>query len=228
MIRKGLMLSLIPLTLIVGLGLWGYLNADPAAQYPVHWGLDGTPDRFGGPVEAFLGLPMLALGLTALFVALPFLDPRGSNLRYSSPLYLTGWLGALGLMALIQSAQTLAALGVIALSGETFSRLVGGGVAALFLLMGNVLGKARPNWFVGVRTPWTLSSDLAWDKTHRLAGRLFVLVGLAGIAAALFAPLTATFAVVVGGAVLTAVVAVVYSWAVWRGAPDRHVGAQPE
>lgn len=228
MIRKGLLLSLIPLTLIVGLGLWGYLAADPAAQFPVHWGPDGTPDRFGGPFEAFLGLPLLALGLTALFVVLPFLDPRGANLRRSSPLYLTGWLGALGLMALIQAAQTLAAVGVIELDGETFSRLIGGGVAALFLLMGNVLGKARPNWFVGVRTPWTLSSDLAWDKTHRLAGRLFVLVGLAGIAAALFAPLGAAFAVVVGGAVVTAVVAVVYSWVVWRGAPDRHMGAQPE
>lgn len=228
MIRKGLMLSLIPLSLVVGLGLWGYLTADPDGLYPVHWGADGAPDRFGGPVEAFLGLPLVAVALTAVFAVLPFLDPRGANLRRSSPLYLTGWLGALGLMALIQGAQTLSALGLVQLGGESFSRLIAAGVAALFLLMGNFLGKARPNWFVGVRTPWTLSSDLAWDKTHRLAGRLFVLVGLGGILAAALAPLAAAFAVVVGGAVATAAVAVVYSWFVWRDAPDRRLGPQPE
>lgn len=228
MIRKGLMMSLIPLGLTVGFGLWGYLVADPAAQYPVHWGLDGSADRWGDRTEAFLMLPGLALGLTGLFVVRPAIDPRGANLRRSSPAYLTGWVAALALMALIQAVQTLSAVGLISLGDQTFSRLVAGGVSVLLLLVGNVLGKARPNWFLGVRTPWTLSSDLAWFRTHRMAGWLFVAVGLAGIVAALFAPLPVAMGVIVGGALASAAAAAIYSWMVWRGAPDRRMGPQPE
>ena len=50
-------------------------------------------------------------------------------------------------------------------------------MGVLFIVLGNFMGKIRPNWFVGVRTPWTLSSKLSWDKTHRLAGWLFMLMG---------------------------------------------------
>ena len=221
MIRKGLLYSLLPLAVVVGFGAWGYFVADPAAQFPVHWGPDGQPDRWGGRLEAFGLMPLVAIAMTALFAVLPLIDPRGQNLRKSGKMYLTAWVAALALMALIQAAMTLGALGYVDLSGDGFVRVLSGGLGVMFAVVGNVLGKARPNWFAGVRTPWTLSSDLAWEKTHRLMGRLWVATGLATLVAAAVAPPPLIFVLLMTGALGSAVIAVVYSWTVWRTAPDR-------
>ena len=99
-------------------------------------------------------------------------------------------------------------------------RFIGLAVGAMFFVMGNVLGKLRPNWFFGVRTPWTLSSKLSWNKTHRLAGWVFVLGGLLLMAAGLVGTPTAmgiAFAVLMAGVLG----AVTYSYFVWRSDPDR-------
>lgn len=226
MIRKGLLWSLVPLTAIVALGAWGYVNADPGAEFPVHWGLDGRPDRFGSRTEAFLGLPAVAVGVTLLMAALPLLDPRGTNLRRSGEAYLTAWWGALCLLALVQTGLTLTALGVWDASSNTFPRLMAAGVALMIAAVGNVLGKSRPNWFMGVRSPWTLSSDITWERTHRVTGRLFVAVGLLGVAAALMLPPSLALGVTVGGVLTVSVFSVVYSYLVWRAAPDKRTGPQ--
>ena len=226
MIRKGLLLSLPPLAVILGLGAWGYASADAAGQFPVHWGLNGEPDRFAGRTEAFLGLPAVAVGVTLLMALLPALDPRGDNLRRSGAAYLTSWIGSLCLLALVQLGLTLTALGVWTPDGDAMPRMIGAGVGLFIAAIGNVLGKARPNWFVGVRTPWTLSSDVAWDRTHRLTGRLFVAVGFAGVVAALLMPSQAAFLLLVGGVLAVALGAVVYSYLVWRDAPDKRTGPQ--
>jgi uncharacterized membrane protein len=227
MIRKGLLLSLIPLGVMGAFAAWGFLATEPGQQFPVHWGLDGRPDRFGGRLEAFVGLPLVALGTTALLAVLPVLDPRGDNLRRSPQPYLTGWLGALGLLALVQAGLTLTALGVWEAGPDSpMLRMIALGVAVLVAALGNVLGKARPNWFVGVRTPWTLSSDMAWDRTHRVTGRLLVLVGLAGLLAAFLLPPMTAVLVVAGGSIVSAVFSTVFSYLVWRGAPDKRVGPQ--
>lgn len=227
MIRKGLLLSLVPLTLITVTSLWGYSVAAPDARFPIHWGFDGQPDRYGGRSEAFLLMPALAFGLTILLAVVPAFDPRGDNLRRSAPAYLTAWLGTLGLLAAMQAGLLMIALGVWdAGPGSPFHRLVAGGISVLIMLIGNVLGKARPNWFIGVRTPWALSSDLAWERTHRVAGRLFVLVGLAGLGAALVLPSTAAMPILLVGVIGAAISAACYSYVVWRTAPDKTVGPQ--
>ena len=95
-------------------------------------------------------------------------------------------------------------------------------------MIGNCLGKVRPSWFVGIRTPWTLSSKLAWTKTHRIGGWLFVVVGVGILIAAV---VHSAWAIPIG---LVSIVAsslglVVYSWFVWRTDPDRihPVGTSP-
>lgn len=227
MIRKGLLLSALPLAAIAGMGAWGYLAAEPGARFPVHWGFDGRPDRFGGRSEAFLGLPLLAFAVALSMAFLPRLDPRGTNLQRSDTAFLTVWIGLLSLLALIQTGLTLIALGVWSGGEESpFNRLLAAGVALLLALTGNVLGKARPNWFLGVRTPWTLTSDLSWERTHRLAGRLFVLTGLAGLVAALALPVSTAMPLILVGVLAASVVSVIYSYLVWRRAPDKATGPQ--
>jgi uncharacterized membrane protein len=83
------------------------------------------------------------------------------------------------------------------------------------------MGKVRPNFTLGVRTPWTLSSDIAWDKTHRLSGLLMVVWGGALLASAGLAPAAYGLAIAAGGGLALAVVSIVASYLYWREAPDK-------
>jgi uncharacterized membrane protein len=94
-------------------------------------------------------------------------------------------------------------------------------ISAVMAFIGALLGKTSPNALVGVRTPWTFASPLAWEKANRLAGRLFFWGGLASGLAMPFAPQPVGFRVVTVGALAVAAIAVFESWRVWRGDPDR-------
>lgn len=226
MIRKGLLLSILPLAIMTGLGLWGYSHAPAGAEFPVHWGIDGRPDRYGGPLEAFFAMAAVGLLITAILAVIPLLDTRGDNIRRSEPFYLTVWMAMLWFFTVLQGAMTLSALGYLDMGGASFMRIGGTGLGVLLAVIGNVMGKARPNWFAGVRTPWTLSSDLSWDKTHRLTGRLFVLVGALGAVGAWLLPVALIMPAIIAGVLAASITAVAYSWLVWRSAPDRRSGAQ--
>lgn len=225
MIRKGLLLSLIPLAVLLAFGLWGYTSAPVGEFFPVHWGIDGKPDRYGGALEAFFAMVAIGVLVTSICAVVPLLDPRGDNIRKSEPFYLTVWMAVLWFFAVLQGAMTLSALGYLDMGDDMFIRIGGTGLAVLFAVIGNVLGKSQPNWFAGVRTPWTLSSDLSWEKTHRLTGRLFVLFGIAGVAGAWLLPATLVMPSIVVGVLAASVISVVYSWMVWRTAPDRRNGS---
>ena len=99
--------------------------------------------------------------------------------------------------------------------------VLGFGTGLLFVVIGNVLGKVRSNFMFGVRTPWTLSSDLSWNKTHRLVGRLFVLLGFAVAVATVVAGNEAYLAVLLGGIAIVIAVAFVYSYRVWKTDPNK-------
>jgi uncharacterized membrane protein len=226
MIRKGLLLSSIPLALMAALGAWAVSTVTPDARFPVHFGIDGQPDRWGSPAEAFFALFGVAVAVTAILAVVPLLDPRGANLRRSSGFYLTAWGATLWFLALLHGAMVASALGYLDLGSDMITRISGAGVSLLLLVIGNVMGKSRPNWFAGVRTPWTLSSDITWERTNRLGGRLFVLAGLVGAVAAWLLPTAFVLPAVVVGVAAAAVISIVYSWVVWRTAPDRKVGPQ--
>jgi uncharacterized membrane protein len=95
-------------------------------------------------------------------------------------------------------------------------------VGALFIVIGNYLPKVRPNYMVGIRTPWTLTSDLSWDRSHRIGGRLFVLEGILFIVLGLVRPASGTLIVVlIGGIVFMLVILFAYSYRVWKTDPGR-------
>jgi uncharacterized membrane protein len=88
------------------------------------------------------------------------------------------------------------------------------------LVLGNFMGKIRPNWFVGIRTPWTLSSKLSWNKTHRAGGWTFIVVGLVAIAAAFLAGGWG-IGIFLGTTMVGVIGLAVYSYLVWRNDPER-------
>ena len=222
MIRKGLAFSFLFMVIMTGFSIYGWLELGPDSRIPVHWGLNGEVDRYAGRFEGLVMMPLLALFLSGLLAALPLIDPRGANLRKSEPAYLACWIGVLALLTGVQALIILTATGHIAASDpELGQRAIAGGIGALMLLIGNFLGKARPNWFMGIRTPWTLSSDLAWDKTHRLTGRLMVVVGALAIVGAFALPAAFGFVLAMAAAMGPALIGVVYSYFVWRSDPQR-------
>ncbi len=93
-------------------------------------------------------------------------------------------------------------------------------LGAFFILIGNLLGKIRPNWFLGICTPWTLSSKRAWTKTHRLGGWLFIACGLVFMVNGLVRAPWSSYAAV-AALLCTRCVVAVYSYLVWRGDPDK-------
>lgn len=183
---------------------------------PVHWGIDGQPNRYGDRFEGLLLMPVLSVFLYLIMLFLPRLDPDRLNYeRFAGPYY-TIRAAAIGLLALLYTMVLLAVRGV----PVDMSRFVGLAVGAMLFVMGNVLGKVRPNWFVGVRTPWTLSSKRAWTRTNRLEGWVFVIGGIALMAAGV---IRTSYAMITAFCLLMAgtLGAIVYSYFVWKSDPDR-------
>ena len=109
---------------------------------------------------------------------------------------------------------------------DLFVRAMIAGGAVLLVLLGDALPKTRPTFFLGVRTPWTLSSDLAWERANRLAGRLMVLVGLWGVVAAFVLNGLALAFALTAPLIVSVIVASAYSYFVWRGDPERRQPAR--
>lgn len=185
-------------------------------RIPVHWGLTGEVDRYGGKVEGLLMPPAEAVLVYLLMLFLPRIDPGRANYERFSGVYYTIRAAVLVTIAVVYGTIQLA------MRGQTVDvpRLIGLVVGGLFFLLGNLLGKIRPNWFVGVRTPWTLSSKRAWTRTHRFAGWVLILGGLAIMAAGVFRT-ALTVGVAVGVMAGGLIAATVYSYLVWRTDPDR-------
>jgi uncharacterized membrane protein len=186
------------------------------AQIPVHWGLNGDVDRYGGRLEGLLMPPSLAVFVYVLMLFLPMVDPGRANYARFAGAYYAIRVSVLAVIALIYGVIHLTIRGYPIDMPRTVGLLVGG----IFFVLGNLLGKIRPNWFVGVRTPWTLSSKLSWTHTHRVAGWVFIVGGIVVMAAGIFQTRFAAWAafVVMGGGIVGTVI---YSYLVWRRDPDR-------
>jgi uncharacterized membrane protein len=185
-------------------------------RIPVHWGLAGQPDRWGGKFEGLLALPLVALGVYLLLLLAPRIDPRRANYDAFAGAFQTIRLIVLLVLAVIQASAVMAAEGHAVERGIVVPLCIG----ALLMVLGSVLGKLQPNWFIGIRTPWTLSSDRAWTRTHRAGGRVFLALGLILMGAAVFrAPGYKAF--MIGTGALAILALVVYSYFVWKDDPAR-------
>jgi uncharacterized membrane protein len=178
---------------------------------PTHWNMDGQPDGWSNRAFGAWITPVILLGMWALFRLLPAIDPRGANYAKFG-----------GAFEAIIDSLMLFLLGmhiVLLRAGLGYpvqiERIVPFGVGVLLIVIGNLLPRCRPNWFVGIRTPWTLSSDRVWEKTHRLGGRLFVAAGFLIAIAALF--WVQWVRVVLITSILLATAAVlIYSYLEWK------------
>lgn len=199
--------ALVAVAFISALVAWPRLPG----RVPVHWNAAGEIDRYGGRFEGALLVPLMMLFLWGMLRLLPKIDPRRASYAKMAGTYELVITLTLAFTLVVHAALLGGALGY----QVPIARVVPVAVGLLFMSMGNVLPRARPNWWFGVRTPWTLSNDRVWMRTHRVAGYTMfgagILLALAGFVSAPRIIFT-----IVAVAVLVALVPVVYSYVAWR------------
>jgi uncharacterized membrane protein len=201
------------------LAAWGFAQVGFDATVPNHWGPDGQVDGYGPAWLSFLMAPVVSIGIAALFGFIPRFEPRRENLRRSATAYRQLGIAVIALFTLVQVGVVLASTG----RDVPMALLMGIGVGVLFMVVGNQMGTVRANYMFGVRTPWTLSSDLAWDKTHRLMGRMFFLGGLGLVLLSLLGRPELVLVAMLVFIGLILVVGYAYSYRVWKADPDKRI-----
>jgi len=151
-----------------------YFYANFPEQVPIHWNYAGEVDNWGSrQVGAFL-FPGIMIGTYLLFLFLPFADPRRERYNQFRKVYHVFKIIIILFMVAIYFISSLNTLGYNVSVNKLMPLLVG----LLFIIIGNYMAKIKPNWFMGIRTPWTMSSEENWTKTHRVGGKIFIFGGI--------------------------------------------------
>jgi len=208
------------LLILSGLFVWAGLlwaNTSDFQMIPVRWDGQGNATGYAGREALFL-IPLVALATYVVLRFAPLVDPLRANYRLFGEAYAIVRLAIVVALGAMASVIFLIASGLPVDAVAVVKAVLG----VMFTVFGAVLGKIRPNWFVGIRTPWTLTSKRSWIQTHRLGGFVFVAIGLAFIASI---PFRSTLAInlIVVLALAASVGLVIYSYRVWRTDPDRSV-----
>jgi uncharacterized membrane protein len=205
--------GLLGLGVAAGFSVWAYPQLP--AQVATHFDLQGEPNGWSSRLVASLLVPVLGLALAAVFTVLPRIDPRRANYALFGPTYWTIANAVLVLLAAIHIFSLGKALGW----SVNMTRVAALGVGGLFVLLGNLMTRIRPNWFMGIRTPWTLSSDTVWRKTHRFGGVAFVIAGVCIATTALVASSWVLYGAIIVAAA-AALSSVLYSYIAWKREQD--------
>ncbi len=199
------------------MGYIGFRRRDLLLErIPIHWDINMQPDGWTTP-ENFgwylLMSPGVMLLITLMMVVLPLVSPKNFEIEpfagtfgfaMTSLVAFFGWMGALILWAGVQENPAF------------FSQCFVASFFGLFAVLGNVMGKVKRNYWMGIRTPWTLSSEAVWNRTHRVAAWLWFGVGIIGGAAVLLgAPMWLGFSAII----FAAIVPIFYSLYLYKTLP---------
>jgi uncharacterized membrane protein len=147
-------------------------------RVPRHWDFAGHVNGWGSRASQAIIIPVSMLGAMALFAALPWLSPRKMEIERDSTGYLWTMLGLVSMLSIIHLAVLANAVGI----SIDVTRVVLGAVCLFFACLSRVLPRIRRNFYIGVRTPWTLANDKVWQATHQFAAHTFLAAGVLGVA----------------------------------------------
>ena len=200
------------LAIIAGMAVYSVLVL-PAlpAEIPIRWNLSGEPDNTMSKAFGAFPMVLVGIGVWLLFVGLPRIDPRGNRYADFKESY---WLLCNLVLLFLAAAHVLVlGLGLGWDVDPVQAMLIGLGL--LFTGIGPLLPRLSPNWWTGIRTPWTLSSDTVWRRTHRVGGYMLASAGLLIVATA-FLPHPARLWVSAVVFLAMVMIPVAYSYFIWR------------
>ena len=206
--RNTLILILLLAVVMVGVGLYSYPRMPEVVA--VHWNAQGIANGFGSRLQAAFTLPLITIVVAALLLFIPEIDPLKANIEKFRKDF-NGFMLAFALFFFyLYILTTLLNLGF----QFSLNQFLVPGFGIFIYCAGVLLGKAKRNFFIGIRTPWTLSSDTVWAKTHVLGGLLFKVSGVIAILGILSPNLALFF--LLAPLLASALIAVVYSYFVYR------------
>lgn len=165
--------ALIAIAILAGLLLWSRLP-DPM---PAHWNAAGEIDGYMSKFWGVFLIPIISISLAGLFLIIPNIDPLKANIAQFRATF--NWF----IVVFVVYMLYVYALTLFAALGTSFNMtlMLLPAVGLLFIGIGYLMNGAKRNFFIGIRTPWTLSSDTVWDETHKLGSKLFMLGGVVTI-----------------------------------------------
>jgi uncharacterized membrane protein len=176
-----------------------------------HWDFSGRPNGWSSRFWGAWLMPIFLVAIWAFMRVLPAIDPRGSN--YAK--FLGAFEGMIIAIMLFMFCLHIIVLRAALGHPVDMNRVLPIAMGALFVVLGMLLPHAQPNWFVGIRTPWTLSSDEVWEKTHRFGGKAFVASGVVILVAGVLMPQGAH--IVLFAALMICIASVLtYSYLEWK------------
>ena len=201
-------IALIAIAIIAGAALWNQLPDQMASHWNANDQVNGTMPKFWG---VFM-MPLITLGMLALFLIVPNIDPLKANIAQFRETFNIFIILIIAFMLYVHGLTLAWSLGF---TNFKMSLALLPLMGILFIGIGFVLRKAKRNFFIGIRTPWTLSSDNVWDKTHQLGSILFMVSGALAIIGGMFGGITAfwfMFTPLIGSTLFL----VIYSYIVYR------------
>jgi uncharacterized membrane protein len=199
---------MIAIAIIAGALLWNQMPDQMASHWNVNDQVDGTMPKFWG---VFM-MPLISLGMMALFLIIPKIDPLKANIAKFRESFNIFIVLIIAFMLYVHGLTLAWSLGN---TNFKMSAAMLPFMGVLFIAIGFMLGKAKRNFFIGIRTPWTLSSDSVWDKTHQIGSVLFMASGAFAIIGGMFGGMTAfwlMFVPLIGSTLFL----VVYSYVLYR------------
>ena len=179
---------------------------------PIHWNVQGEIDDYGSKGFGTFFLPVMNLGMYVLLLVTPKLDPKRANyakfdgsyriIRFTIHLFFT----------LMFALTIYAALG----HPVDIGLWIPAGVSVLFIILGNVMGRVRHNYFVGFKLPWTLASEEVWQRTHRFGSKLMVIGGIFAFVSVFLTEGNLRFILMMSGILLPTLIIIVYSYVIYR------------
>ncbi len=203
-----IVMVLIALSLLAGVLLWNQLP-DPM---PSHWDANDHVNGYMPKVWGVFMIPLMAMGLLALFLIIPSIDPLKANIaqfRETFNLFITL------IITFVFYVYGLTIVWSLGYQNFKMSAALLPFIGILFIFIGYLLRRAKRNFFIGIRTPWTLSSDSVWDKTHQVGSVLFMISGIFAFLGAFFGGVTA-FLLMLIPLIGSTLFLVVYSYILYR------------
>lgn len=178
-------------------------------QIPIHWNVRGEVDGYMKKPGGVFIMPAMALFTYVIMKVIPIISPRGYRTDKFADVVNVFQVTLVGFMSIVAVLVLLEAHGL----NVRINEMIIAGTGLLFVILGNYMGKIGKNFFIGIRTPWTLASNEVWNRTHRLGGWLFMLSGVIIWTGAL---LRISIIWTVGAAVGIMLIPAIYSYVIYR------------
>lgn len=199
-----------PLIVLASYTVAGWFYSRMPEQIASHWGTDGQVNGYMPKFWGLFVMPFISTFIYLLFLAIPKIDPRAKNIQKFQPYFDNFIVVILGFLFYVYGLTIAWNLGY----RFDFNILILPPFAVLFFYIGVLMEHAKPNWTIGIRTPWTLENPVVWEKTHLVSGKLFKGAALISLFGLLIPALSLFFIFI--PILATSLFAVIYSYVLFR------------